>query len=66
MSVDSEEKRLRKMKGIRPVSSGKVRQTYPKSQENADHESSQACGVDRRSSFARGMDPMLGRVQSMY
>ena len=65
-SVDSEEKSLRKTKGIRHVSSGRVRQIYPKSQEKVDLGLGQAHGVDRRSGFARGSDPVLGRVQGRY
>ena len=65
-SVDSEEKSLRKSKGIRPASSGKVRQTSPKSQEKVDLGSGQARGADRRSGFSRGSDPMLGRIRGRY
>ena len=64
--MSSREESLGKTEGTRPVSSGRVWQICPKSQEKVDLGSGQACGVDRRSGSACGSDPELGQAQGQY
>ena len=53
---------LGKTEGTWHVSSGRVRQIYPKSQVKVDLGSGQAYGADCRSGSACGSDPKLGRA----
>ena len=62
-SVSSEEKGVENTDGTRTVSSGSVRQTYPKSQEKVDLGLGQTRGVVRGLGSASGLDPELGRAQ---
>ena len=55
-----------KTEGTWPVSSGRVRQIYPKSQVMVDLGSGQACSADCRSGSACGLDPELGRAKGRY
>ena len=62
-SMRSKEKGVENTDGTRIVSSGSVRQIYPKSQEKVDLGSGQACGEDRGSGSACELDLGSGQAQ---
>ena len=60
--MNLEEESLGKTEGTWPVSSSRVWQICPKSEEKVDLRSGQACSADRRSGLACSSDPKLGRA----